>query len=88
MHSQPVRAVRDSQNPMRVDSSSSLDFKLKEMYVCEFSDLYIGEFSQESTNVAFLYYQLSLPNEFLICAPKHQNARASEKTTVNTLFAR
>lgn len=57
------------------------------MYVCEFSDVHIGEFSQESTKVAFLYYQLSLPNEFQISAPEHQNAGASEKT-VNTLFAR
>ena len=88
MHSQPVRAVRDSQNPISVDSSSSLGYKLKKMYVYEFSDMYIGEFSQEGTKVAFLYYQLSLPNELPICAPKHQNARASEKTTLNTLFSR
>lgn len=35
-----------------------------------FSDVCIGKFSQESTKVAFLYYQLWLPSEFQICAPQ------------------
>lgn len=49
------------------------------MYVDGFSDMYIGEFSQESTEVPFLQYQLSLPTELPVCVSKHQNAESNSK---------